>query len=80
MEKTISIKRAELMHRISNDIGQSQLPPCIVADCLRLILHDIDMLAQQQLEKDINAYKKAQEEQQASNVPELKEVDENVDG
>ena len=73
MEKTISIKRAEFMQRLASIIGQSQLQPCIIVDCLKLLTYDIEKLAEQQLQKELEDYHNAQ-----ANVQEIKEVDENV--
>lgn len=58
MEKPISIKRAELQQKLEQTIGQSELPPCVVADLLQLVLLNIQALAQKQLQKDFEEYNK----------------------
>lgn len=63
MEKPISIKRAELQQKLEQTIGQSELPPCVVADLLQLVLLNIQALAQAQLQKDIEEYRNAVEEE-----------------
>lgn len=61
MEKTISIKRAELQQKLEQTIGQSELPPCVVADLMQLVLLNIQALAQAQLQKDLAEYNKERE-------------------
>ena len=62
MEKAISIKKAELSQGISQVISDCKLPPCVVADTLQLILFQVQTLANEQLQKDIEEYRKAVEE------------------
>lgn len=61
MEKPISIKRAELQQKLEQTIGQSDLPPCVVADLMQLVLLNIQALAQAQLQKDLAEYNKERE-------------------
>lgn len=61
MEKTISIKKAELLQGISQVISDCELPPCVVADTLQLMLIQIQNVAQAQLQKDLAEYNKERE-------------------
>jgi len=61
MEKPISVKRAELQQKLEQTIGQSELPPCVVADLMQLVLLNIQALAQAQLQKDLAEYNKERE-------------------
>lgn len=61
MEKPISIKRAELQQKLEQTIGQSELPPCVVADLMQLVLLNIQALAQARLQKDLAEYNKERE-------------------
>lgn len=63
MEKTISIKKAELSQMLAQAISKCELPPCVVADTLQLILFQVQTLANEQLQKDIEEYRKAVEEE-----------------
>lgn len=58
MEKPISVKRVEFMNMLSQAINLSELPPCIVADVLQLVLTQVSELARQQLEKDKQEWEK----------------------
>lgn len=63
IEKPISIKKEEFSRRLQTVVAQSQLPPCVVADTLQLILFQVQTLANEQLQKDIEEYRKAVEEE-----------------
>ena len=71
MEKTLAIKRAEFTQMLAQLINNSELPPFVIADSLALVLKEIEMLANQQLQKDLQDYKNASAEE----VVELKEVE-----
>lgn len=63
MEKSIAIRKAEFTQALAQVINDSGLPPCVVADTMTLILAEVQKLANEQLQKDIEAYRKAQEEE-----------------
>lgn len=69
MEKPLTIKRAEFNKALVQTINNAELPAFIVADCLQAVLFEIQTLATQQYQKDLQAYQQA-------NVPECKEVEE----
>lgn len=62
MEKTIAIKRAEFHQSLIQLIGQSELPVCVVADALQIVLTQVQNLANEQLQKDIEQMKEADDE------------------
>lgn len=69
MEKPLTIKRAEFTQKLAQTINEAELPAFIVADCLQAVLIEIQTLATQQYQRDLQAYQQA-------NVPECKEVEE----
>jgi len=69
MEKPLTIKRAEFNKALAQTINNAELPAFIVADCLQAVLFEIQNLANQQYQNDLQAYQQA-------NVPECKEVEE----
>lgn len=62
MEKSIAIRKAEFTQALAQVINNAGLPPCVVADTMALVLGEVQKLANEQLQKDIEAYRKAQEE------------------
>lgn len=69
MEKPLTIKRAEFNKALAQTINNAELPAFVVADCLQTVLLEIQNLANQQYQRDLQAYQQA-------NVPECKEVEE----
>lgn len=63
MEKSIAIRKAEFTQALAQAINNSGLPPCVVADTMALVLGEVQKLANEQLQKDLEAYRKAQEEE-----------------
>ena len=62
MEKPISIILEELKQDIANSINNSQLPLAIIEPVMKDLYNEIVTLAQKQLIKDKENYKKSQEE------------------
>ena len=63
MEKSIAIRKAEFTQSLAQVINTAGLPPCVVADTMALVLAEVQKLANEQLQKDLEAYRKAQEEE-----------------
>lgn len=71
MEKSIAIRKAEFTQNLAQVINSAGLPPFVVADTMALVLTEVQKLANEQLQKDLEAYRKAQEE--AEKTEEAKE-------
>ena len=63
MEKSIAIRKAEFTQNLAQVINNAGLPPCVVADTMSLVLAEVQKFANEQLQKDLEAYRKAQEEE-----------------
>lgn len=70
MEKTQTIKRAELIEEIYAAMNKAELPAFAIADVLRGILATAEQAAEQQLQADL------QRQQEEENKMEIKTEDE----
>jgi len=70
MEKPITIRKTEFVQKLAQAINESKLPAFVVADCLALTKIEIDKLANQQLQVDMEQWKAYYEKQQQVEEPE----------
>ena len=63
MIKPESIRRAEMVNGIYNAINAAELPPDTVADKLMQILTDVQKIAAQKLQQDLEEYQQSLEEE-----------------
>lgn len=63
MQKPITVARYDFINAMTDLINNSNLPPFVVESILKDFHSDVKILAQQQLESDMERYKSAQKEQ-----------------
>lgn len=64
MTKPESIRKAEMVSEIYSAINAAQLPPDTVADKLLQILNDVQQIASQKLQQDLEEYQQSLEQEQ----------------
>lgn len=54
--KPITVVRSEFINGLTTLINESGLPPFVIEPVLKDMLYDVRMMAQRQLDKDMQAY------------------------
>lgn len=55
--KPITVARSEFINSLTTLINESGLPPFVIEPVLKDMLYDVRMMAQRQLDKDMQAYR-----------------------
>lgn len=55
--KPITVARSEFINGLTTLINESGLPPFVIEPVLKDMLYDVRMMAQRQLDKDMQAYR-----------------------